>query len=145
MSPADPTGPHKLKGKKYKAHRYKIPLYHDFDQVAGLLWLHPGHRVNNLKTAKGATFWAEVEHNPERPGESIIRLPWLCHITPELWGWNMPAGRRMYIKGYSMALDKWALRWYGAPKRNGDLRALTSKDMALPLPLRNMLFEPWEP
>lgn len=141
----DPTGPHKLKGKKYTAHRYKInpPLHHTFNQVAGLLWMHPGRRVEGLKTARGATFWAEVEHNPEQPGESIIRLPWLCHITPELWGWNMPPGVRMYIKGYSMALDTWALRYYGAPNRNGYVRALTSDDM--PIPLRHMIFEPWEP
>jgi hypothetical protein len=139
----DPKGPHKLKGKKYKAHRYRIPVTHSFDQVAGLLWFHPGRRVEGLKTARGARFWAEVDHHPDKEGESIIRLPWLCHIDKELWGWNMPPGQRMYVKGYSMALDKWAVRYYGTPDHNGDLKKLFSDEM--PTPLRHMLFEPWEP
>lgn len=146
MSPLYASGPHKLRApKREPAPRYRLnpPLYHTFDQVAGLLWIHPGHRVQDLKTARGAIFWAEVQHSTERPGESIIRGPWEWFCTPELWGWNKAPNMRMYLTAKTRALDNWALRFYGAPERNGYLRQLLSTDM--PLALSRFVWEPPEP
>jgi len=119
----DPTGPNKLKAVPYARLRKRVepPLMHDYADVAGILHIKPGKRVQ-LMTARGTAFFAHVNHERQclKTGLTPICLPWDVWIYPHDWGFTRTLLGNAYIAQMCRALDQWAAIFLGIPPGNGN-------------------------